>query len=91
MLFLQLLLDGGEDVANPASPIYKAITLIGPYALSVVTLLCTIYGIVLGVKYAKAEDKEARSKLQKTLVNFIIGALSIYVLITILYAIRPYV
>jgi len=79
------------DNNSPASPIYEAITLIGPYALGVISLLVMIYGIVLGVKFAKAEDKETRKKLQQTLINFIIGALSIYVLIGILYAIRPYV
>jgi len=85
------LLSASGDMNSPASPIYNAITLIGPYALGVITLLCMIYGIVLGVKFAKAEDTEARKKLQKTLINFAIGAISIYILIIILYAIRPYV
>ena len=79
------------DNNSPASPIYEAITLIGPYALGVITLLVMIYGIVLGVKFAKAEDKEQRKKLQQTLINFIIGAVSIYILLALLYVIRPYV
>ena len=91
MQSLIYLLTSSADQNSPASPIYNAITLIGPYALGVITLLCMIYGIMLGVKFAKAEDKEARVKLQKTLINFAIGAISIYVLIGILYAIRPYV
>ena len=88
---LLFLLSASGDINSPSSPIYNAITLIGPYALGVITLLCMIYGIILGVKFAKAEDAEGRKKLQKTLINFAIGAISIYVLIIILYAIRPYV
>ena len=88
MQLLSFLLADGE---SPASPIYEAITLIGPYALGVITLLVMIYGIVLGVKFAKAEDKEQRKKLQQTLINFIIGAVSIYILLALLYVIRPYV
>ena len=91
MNFLNLLLTAsGGDTTSPTSPIYNAITLIGPYALGVVTMLCMIYGIVLGVKFARAEDKEQRKALQKTMINFAIGAISIYILIAVLYAIRPY-
>ena len=86
MDFLNLLLD-----ESPASPIYQAVTLLGPYVLGGVTLLCMIYAIILGIKLAKAEDAEERKKVQKTLINFIIGAVSVIVLLLILYAIRDYV
>lgn len=79
-----------EAVNNPASPIYQAITLLGPYVLGGCTLLCMIYGIVLGVKFSKADDASEREKLKKTLINFVIGAISILVLLTVLYAIRDY-
>ena len=81
---------GGEPTndASPTSPIYKAIDLLGPYVLGVCALLCMIYGIILGVRLAKAEDKEERKKCQKTLINFIIGGISVLVLLVILYAIR---
>lgn len=88
MQLLSFLLADGN---SPASPIYEAITLIGPYALGVVSLLAMIYGIILGVKFSKSEDKEQRKKLQQTLINFIIGVVSVYILIALLYAIRPYV
>lgn len=74
--------------ASPTSPIYKAIDLLGPYVLGVCALLSMIYGIILGVRLAKAEDAEARKKCQKVLINFIIGAISVLVLLVILYAIR---
>ena len=80
----------GATETSPASPIYAAIDTLGPYVLGVVTLLCTLYGIVLGVRLAKAEDKEQRKNVQKTLINFAIGAGSVIVLLVVLYAIRDY-
>lgn len=75
----------GEGVLNP---IYEGITLIGPYAISVVLVLSIFYGIFLGVKYSKAQDESEKANAQKTLINFLIGAGVILVLISVLYAIR---
>lgn len=85
MNFFNLLL---EDNGNAASPIYQAVDLLGPYVLSVCAILSTIYGIVLGVKLAKCEGADERKKVQTTLVNFVIGAVSVLLLLSILYAIR---
>ena len=84
-LFSYLLTSTGEGVLNS---IYEGMTLVGPYVLSVVSALCLFYGIFLGVKYVKAEDEAAKANMQKTLVNFIIGAVTVIVLLSILYAIR---
>ena len=75
----------GEAVLNP---IYEGLTLIGPTALSVVMVLSIFYGIFLGVKYAQAEDEATKANMQKTLINFIIGAVSVWILLAVLYAIR---
>ena len=75
----------GEAVLNP---IYEGLSLIGPYALSVVMVLSIFYGIFLGVKYAQAEDEATKANMQKTLINFIIGAVSVWILLAVLYAIR---
>ena len=88
---LLFLLSAGTDTTSNASPIYQAIDLLGPYVLTAVTLLCMFYGIILGVRMAKAEDAEQKKKLQKTLINFAIGAVSVLVLLAILYGIREYV
>lgn len=88
LLQLSMLL---KDNASAASPIYQAISLLGPYVLSGVAVLCMFYGIILGVKFAKADDAEAKKKIQKNLINFVIGAISVFVLLLILYAIRDYV
>lgn len=70
------------------SPLYKGIDLIGPYAISIVGMLSLFYGIFLGVKYAKSETADQKANAQKTLINFIIGAVVVMVLISVLYAIR---
>lgn len=75
----------GEGVLNP---IYEGLTLVGPYALSIVAVLSVFYGIFLGVKYAQAEDEATKANMQKTLINFVIGAITIWVLLAVLYAIR---
>lgn len=78
-----------EAVDSPAvRPLYQGIDLIGPYAISVVGVLSLFYGIFLGVKYAKAETADQKANAQKTLVNFCIGAVTVIVLISVLYAIR---
>ncbi len=79
-----VLLDGNEVV----SPLYEGISMVGPYAISVVGVLSLFYGIFLGVKYAQADDAATKANLQKTLVNFCIGAVIVLTLISVLYAIR---
>ncbi len=79
---------GKSDAESSLDPIYQALSTIGPYAISVV-LICTIlYGIIFGVKFAKAESNEDKAKLQKALINGLIGFITVLILIIILYAIR---
>ncbi len=82
------LLGSGAQADSSLDPLYKAITLIGPYALSVVAALGLIYGVIVGVKFAKAETTDERAKMQKILINGIIGFVAVLVLIGVLYAIR---
>jgi len=74
--------------AQAVDPLYEAISTIGPYAMGVITMLGVIYGIIMGVKFAKSEDSKERAALQKALVSGVIGFVSILVLVVILYAIR---
>lgn len=83
--FKSFMLATGEDVV---SPLYAGITLIGPYAISICLVLSIFWGVFLGVKYAKAEDAGQKENLHKVLVNFCIGAITVLVLICIIYAIR---
>ena len=79
------LLGAASDAVDP---LYKAVTLIGPYALGIVLTLGIIYGVIVGVKFAEAEGKEERAKLQKVLVNGVIGFVAVLILLAVLYAIR---
>lgn len=79
---------GKSNAESSLDPIYQALSTIGPYAIAVV-LICTIlYGIIFGVKFAKAEGNEDKAKLQKALINGLIGFITVLILIIILYAIR---
>ena len=80
-----LLLAGGDDVV---SPLYDGISLIGPYAIAVCLTLSIFWGVFLGVKYAKAEDPGEKENLHKVLINFCIGAVTVLILISVVYAIR---
>lgn len=80
-----ILASSGEGVLNP---IYAGINMIGPYALSVVAVLCIFYGIFLAVRYAKSQSEDERANAQKTLINFLIGVAVIVVLVVVLIAIR---
>lgn len=85
MKFIRQFICGGEQVV---SPLYQAIEVIGPVMMGIVALLGVIYGIILGTKYAQATKSEDKAALQKALINGVIGFVAIFVLVTILYAIR---
>ena len=57
------------------------------FTIVVVLVLAIFYGIFLGVKYAQAEDEATKANMQKTLINFIIGAVVVVILIGVLAAI----
>ncbi|MCD7729459.1 MAG: pilin [Clostridia bacterium] len=60
-----------------------------PAALTLVTALGMIWCIVLGVKFAKAEEAQDRDKAKAALRNAIIGFVLIFVLIAVLLALEP--
>ncbi len=85
LALLPFIAGSGENVTDP---LYNGITVVGPVALSIVLALSMIYGIFLGVKYSKCEEASEKANVQKTLVNFIIGAVTVVILISVIYAIR---
>ena len=93
-LFINSLLvknTGGENVESQddvLDPTYKALNIILPVALGIVLLCGTLYAVVLGVQYSKAESAEERNKAKKKLINAIIGFGIVLVLVSILFAIR---
>ena len=76
------------DAEAAVDPLYQAITTIGPYAMGVVLALGLIYSIILGVKISKAQSNDEVKAAQQQLINAIIGFVSVFVLLIILYAIR---
>ena len=80
-----ILAGSGDDVLNP---IYSGISMVGPYAIGVVTALSIFYGVFLAVRYSKSKTEDERANAQKTLINFIIGAGVVIILIAVLYGIR---
>ena len=74
LLRASLLLDEGTDALNQAYQQFKnVIGTILPIVIAVVLLLGMFFGISLGIKFAKAEDTEARDKAKGQLINLAIG------------------
>lgn len=70
-------------------PVVNLITsLVGP-ALLIVTAVGLLYCIILGVKFAKAEEPQEHEKAKKHLQNAIIGYVIIFVLMFALRAATP--
>ena len=72
-----------------ASPIVKLIYSMLAPVLAIVGAAGTIYCVVLGVKYAKAEEPQDREKAKNALKNAIIGFILIFVLILALRIMMP--
>lgn len=75
-----LLADSGvssgalENIVSSAYTQFKEIfNIVLPIILGVLALIGVIFGIKLGIDFAKAEDANARDEAKKKLVNFIIG------------------
>lgn len=74
---------------NVVTPIVSLINqLVGP-ALLLVGSLGTLYCIVLGVKYAKAEEPQDREKAKGALKSAVLGFVLIFVLILALNLLMP--
>lgn len=72
-----------------ASPIVQLIyNLLSPL-LAIVGAAGTIYCVILGVKYARAEEPQEREKAKSALKNAIIGFILIFVLIFALQRLMP--
>lgn len=71
-----------DSVVNPIVDLLQA--LVTP-ALAIVGAVGTLYCILLGVKFAKAEEPQDREKAKTHLKNAIIGFVLIFVLIVALH------
>ena len=72
------------DFSPVIAPILEVLNAILWPAIALVGAIGTIYCIVLGVKYAKAEDPQEHEKAKGALKNAIIGFVLIFILIVML-------
>lgn len=79
----------GANFTKVAKPIIDLLnSILGPL-LAVVVALGALYCVILGVKFAKAEEPQEREKAKSHLKNAIIGFVIIFVLILALNILTP--
>lgn len=81
MLMCIPALAAGKDLESVANPIVSLLKTVTTIALVLVIAAGSLYCIVLGVKFAKAEEPQDREKAKSHLQNAIIGFVLIFVLI----------
>ena len=74
---------------NIANPIVERLSSILTPLLAVVGAAGVIYCVILGVKFAKAEEPQDREKAKSALKNAIIGFVLIFVLLLALKLLMP--
>ena len=74
----------GNSFIEIAEPLVKLIESLFAPAMAIVVALGTLYCIVLGVKFAKAEEPQEHEKAKTHLKNAIIGFVLIFVLVVAL-------
>ncbi len=89
MYNLMLMATAAPNFSTVTDPIIDLINaLVGP-AIAIVGALGAIFVIILGVKFAKAEEPQDREKAKSSLKNAIIGFVLIFVLLVALKAVIP--
>ena len=76
-----MLLNDMNSIVQPILDICKTLV---PIMLAVVGAVGALWCILLGVKYARADDPQEHEKAKKGLVNAIIGFVLIFVLLIML-------
>ena len=75
--------------ADIAAPIVSLLNSLMEPLLLVVGALGSLYCVILGVKYAKAEEPQDREKAKGALKNAVVGFVLIFVLILALNLLMP--
>ena len=76
-----------QEVVQPVTDLIRQIS--GP-VLGIVAALGSVYCIILGVKFARAEEPQDREKAKAHLKNAIIGFVLIFVMLVVLSKLTPY-
>ena len=90
MLGMNVYASSGEaDLSKVTSPIIGLLNSILDVAIPLVAAAGAIYCVLLGVKFARAEEPQDREKAKSHLKNAIIGFVLIFVLIVALRIATP--
>lgn len=81
--------DTGSVIDSVTTPIVDLINSLLTPVLSIVGALGALFCVILGVKYAKAEEPQDREKAKSHLKNAIIGFVLIFVLMLALKLLMP--
>jgi cell division protein FtsW (lipid II flippase) len=73
-----------NDLKSIVQPVLDICNTLVPIMLLVVGAIGALWCILLGVKYAKADDPQEHEKAKKGLVNAIVGFVLIFVLLIML-------
>ena len=73
-----------NDMNSIVQPIIAVCQSLVPVMLAVVGSVGALWCILLGVKYAKADDPQEHEKAKKGLINAIVGFVLIFVLLIML-------
>ena len=73
-----------NDMNSIIQPVLDVCKTLVPIMLTVVGAVGALWCILLGVKYAKADDPQEHEKAKKGLINAIIGFVLIFVLLIML-------
>ena len=73
-----------NDLNTIIQPVLDICNTIVPIMLAVVAAVGSLWCILLGVKYAKADDPQEHEKAKKGLINAIVGFVLIFVLLIML-------
>ena len=76
-----LLAMSESDLNKIVDPLLEVLKVLVPVLLGVVGALGTVWVIILGVKYARAEEPQEHEKARNSLKNAIIGFVLIFVLL----------
>lgn len=74
---------------NAVAPVVSLINNMLSPLLALVGAVGAIYCVILGVKYARAEEPQDREKAKGALKNAIIGFLLIFILLVVLKGLMP--
>lgn len=77
-----------SDTSGTVSPIYDFLDTFGPALIGILLGVGSLYCIILGVQYAKAEKGDERDVAKKKAVNAAISFGIIIILLVVLYAMR---